>query len=499
MNVKLVIGEYGDSKENVDFMPYNSIFFNSENNNIIVIRTPLDVSFEELISRPYNFYDEIDFMIDISEDEKEIENLKQFKNNRLEILKNAKEIKFLYGPKETAEFVKRNPILKTKKIIFPDYELDSKLVNEVGEAFKDDTSNIYFEIPGNYKLISFEEYKNTVLEIEKRINEVKKFNFSPLEKIMYVYDMVRDKIYADVLENEDESIPRSLSTALLGDKIVCTGYANIFQTLLRKLGIECRVIHLETIDGKNGHARNCAYIEDEKYGVKGFYYFDPTWDNKKNEFDTNFLYSYKYFAMTKYRMEKFDNGYLVEEAFPYFSGDMDIEFELQVEDVGFTGLSKEMIISINYMSNLMYGHSLIPEIFLTNREIFIPSILNPDKNEISEKLHELIEYFDAPISADILLKVLYNVRKYQYYLNPQKYPFELKDFYKTATVSKWNFIKTLDDFELMFNHTKDEITRMKSNQIAKYLEEDEVDKNIQKVKLAKTLRQVYEQKNKGRR
>ena len=46
---------------------------------------------------------------------------------------------------------------------------------------------------------------------------------------MYAYDMVRDKIYAEVDENDDKMISRNLSTALLGDKIVCLGYANVFK------------------------------------------------------------------------------------------------------------------------------------------------------------------------------------------------------------------------------------------------------------------------------
>ena len=33
--------------------------------------------------------------------------------------------------------------------------------------------------------------------LENVCNEIKKFDFSPMEKIMYVYDLVRSRIYID--------------------------------------------------------------------------------------------------------------------------------------------------------------------------------------------------------------------------------------------------------------------------------------------------------------
>lgn len=101
----------------------------------ICIRTPLEGSFEELMSKPYDFDESITFNIDIAADKENIDFFKEIKNNRLQFLKNAEEIMFCYEPKKIAEFVKRNPILKTKKIVFEDYfDLDLKLANEISES-----------------------------------------------------------------------------------------------------------------------------------------------------------------------------------------------------------------------------------------------------------------------------------------------------------------------------------------------------------------------------
>ena len=264
MKGKLIISSF-DGEENLFRTDVSSSIYPYDYE--IRIRTTLEGVFEDITSKPYDFDESIDFNINVvKEDAEHVEFLKQIKNNRLQYIKNADDIIFYYEPKEIAEFVKRNPILKSKRIIFEDYfDLDPKLVNEVSEAFGTETSNIYFQISGNDDLITFKEYKDTIDSINQKINDIEKYNFSPLEKIMYAYDMVRDKVYVEVDENEDKMISRNLTTALLGDKIVCVGYAKIFKTLVEKLGIECRNVFLMQPDQKEGHARNVIFVKDDSY------------------------------------------------------------------------------------------------------------------------------------------------------------------------------------------------------------------------------------------
>ena len=173
----------------------------------------------------------IEAVIDCCEDEESMTFFKQYRNRTLELLQNAEYVTFNFDVEKICEYVKANKILRTKKIIFNDIlELKAEIVTEIINTFGNDTSNIYFNVVGNDKLISFEEYKATVKVIDDIVKDIEKFNFSPLEKIMYVYDIVRDKVYAEVDENEDKNISRNLSSVLLGNKIVCVGYAKIFRT-----------------------------------------------------------------------------------------------------------------------------------------------------------------------------------------------------------------------------------------------------------------------------
>lgn len=135
--------------------------------------------------------------------------------------------------------------------------------------------------------------------------------------------------------------------------------------------------------------------------------------------------------MTKVAMGLMDKGRLIDRIFPYFSDDIADEFKEIVDNEGLGKVPEEMIKSINYMSILVYNKYLIDKTrYILYRQGIIKSLLEVNTDEVIEELIPLVEYFNKPLPANILLKVLYNVRKQQYYANPEKYPFGLNEFYK---------------------------------------------------------------------
>ena len=461
----------------------------------ICIKQPLDKSFEELISDPYDFEESIDCNLDVvSEYPDQAELLENVRKDRLYYLRSATDITFKYKPKQIEEFVRKNPILLTKRIIFEDeFDLDSTLLNEVKEAFGENTGNIYFKINGNDKEITYKEYEETIMVINNFVESIKSFNFSPLETIMYVYDVVRDKVYCEVDENEDKMISRNLTSALLGDKIVCMGYAVIFKTLLQRLGIECDEVFLKSPERNTGHARNVIRVKDDKYKIDGVYYFDPTWDSKKNQSDTKFLFFYRYFAMTKKYMDEIDNGRIVNMAFPYFSNNIAQEFKERVDAVGLKNLPDDFVKSINYMALLINNESLFSKLMLNP---YVPDSIKPNKDKIYESLVEIEKYFIKPIPAETLMMVLFNVRKQQYYNNPDKYPFALIDFCRTVYYSNWSYEGTIIEnmMKQLAETLKDKI-KVNFNQSMRVVNENNVPEQIEQVKLTRTLRSIYEQKS----
>ena len=173
------------------------------------------------------------------------------------------------------------------------------------------------------KYLEYEQLLYTIVEPA--------MNMSPFEKYIYAYDIVKrfkkyntpkkdnkniDNLPSEVYTNI-KSYSRDLYQILDNDYIVCVGFANFLGDLLTKLGIDnidlpvfvdvsstkaTKQIDISKDEWKNltpeekhklitkqqsyipkddfsGHRRLMVHIKDEKYGIDGIYYSDPTWDN----------------------------------------------------------------------------------------------------------------------------------------------------------------------------------------------------------------------------
>lgn len=486
MKGRLTISELKEENENLTDIFYSNNSFN------VFINTNLEDDFLELIAKPYDFDVVIDTSIEIIDYFEESENAKEFyedfKKNRIEYLKNVEFISFDVDSLKIAEYIKRNPILKTKKIILKNYNtLESGIINEIQNIFGEDTKYLYFEIEGNQRAISFDEYKNTVEKVDKFINEIKLFDFSPMEQIMYLYDFVRNKVYCREDNNEDHTISRDFTSALLGKKIVCVGYSKIFIYLLEKIGIEGIKVDLERKDGSSGHARVVIYVKDPKYDIDGVYYFDPTWDSKEREGDNEYLFSYRYFALTEDEMDKASKHKYFDDRMTFDIDELIELFEKYYDNNGWNNMPRDIISQINYINYLINKKRLIHILPYMNKNNFF------SKEEVIKNIKELKKYFKREINAEIFLKILFNVRKIQYYYDPNVYPFGLEEFFKTLLVSKWNFIKTPEDKILIEIFGEKEEQRNTANKYVIYMDETNLRKYIDEIKGA-VNEQIKEEK-----
>jgi hypothetical protein len=81
-----------------------------------------------------------------------------------------------------------------------------------------------------------------------------------------------------------------------------------------------------------GHARNMLHLVDDKYEIDGIYFFDPTFDCKKDE-GNNFLFSYRFFAKDYIEMDELSGGIYVPREFKLFDEDNFDDFLALVEDL----------------------------------------------------------------------------------------------------------------------------------------------------------------------
>ena len=411
------------------------------------------------------------------------------------ILDSVEYIKLSFDELDNKEFIKKNPLVLSKKIVLSerlditDYDKLMGLMNE----YKEIADKVYVSLTGNTNYVSLLNCYKTMSEIKKQAKEIIKLGLSPMETIMYVYDQVRNRVYT--FENEDESCfkSRDLSEVMFGDKIVCAGYANLFNGLLHYIGIENFVVNLIDEDNPQiGHARNVIYVKDDKYGIDGVYYFDPTWDSKRKNETNEYLYRYTYFAKTRKFMDD-NNPYNLEDSiFSTYSVDMDKKIKKIIEEGKYERL-KPYTKSLNYMSHLVTNSSLINPMHVFP---ISPMYGQFDKEEFLTKFGEVFSKFNKEIPAETMLKVFNNVRKIEYYQNPEHYPYSLEDTYKTCIRSNWQFAdKHLDErakvMQIVFGEEAkiDQIDNFKN-----YGHESGLFKEIEQVRLAKVLKFVCDKK-----
>lgn len=81
------------------------------------------------------------------------------------------------------------------------------------------------------------DLSSLVCDISKTI---KKYNLSPIEQVMYVYDLIKKREYKD--DEKDRKKSRDLDKVILSDTMVCAGYSNLLNAILRCLGFNAEAL-----------------------------------------------------------------------------------------------------------------------------------------------------------------------------------------------------------------------------------------------------------------
>ena len=254
---------------------------------------------------------ELQMGISSEDSSEEISMLKELINNKTNMMDLISNVSIIVDEsnnkyKNLIQFLLENKTLRDKQIdIKCDFDFTKEDIN-VMRRLESIYPNILYSVDGNTIPISIDVCEKTLDAIDLMVEKVKKYNFSPLEQVMYIYDVVRDRVYTRENTGESYRLSRDLSDVLLGDKIVCLGFSQIFDKILKKLGISSEIYYL---DGQNniGHARNIIYLKDDKYNVEGIYFLDATWDCKRKEQIDAHWYSYRYFAKTGKYFAKLDS------------------------------------------------------------------------------------------------------------------------------------------------------------------------------------------------
>lgn len=417
-----------------------------------------------------------------------------------DIYDNAKTITIDGDLKDVAKFIENNPSLSNKTIILKRF-FD---LNETDYIFiKNNLSkynNILYSVDGNESKINFEDLEKTMIIINSLTEQVKKMDLSPIEQVMYLYDIVRDKVYTKETAEEQSTESRDLTKVLLGKKRVCVGYSNIMSIVLNKLGFKNKIEILNPIKGTRGHARNLVYIEDSKYEIEGLYIFDATWDCKKQENNNDFLYSYRYFANSPEQMIYYENGKYISSDFPCFN-ELNLFEALELIEQGkLSELDRDMVKTINNLSLLLKGKKSIGPYYKLpdnlQKNIGVEKLCSDE--ELINDLHLYLNLLNRKLDAEVLLNILFEVRKKEYYSEPTKYPFNIKALKLAVLNSNWLFRSPENTMlESIFGvKISDKIAGSTLNDFEKYSEINDLKRRIEQIRVSRLLREHYEEMKK---
>ena len=123
-------------------------------------------------------------------------------------------------------------------------------------------------------------------QLDDIANEIKQNNMSPVEMLLSAYIEVIKRPYKEVSAKESLFKSRTIYGILNSDKIVCVGYTEYFNEIISRLDLPnvktfFNFVQVGSKKNPEYHQNMIIYLKDEKYGIDGYYYFDPTWDSIK--------------------------------------------------------------------------------------------------------------------------------------------------------------------------------------------------------------------------
>ncbi len=395
------------------------------------------------------------------------------------------------------KYIEDNPILLKKKIVLKDKISygDIDKVKEIKNKYSKYLNNIYLNVEGNSEYLTVDDTISTLNKVEALASDIRKLNLSPLENMVYVYDLVKSRIYNKEKDSDYEYISRDLSCVLNGDSIVCSGYIALYKAVLSRLGIEVFSEYL-THEDKSGHERAVSRVVDPKYGVDGVYFFDPTFDSKTSEEDSYYIDNYRFFLKTFSEINEESRKSIPpfkSEMFRCFTSDFisrckcvlkgEYNKEEDEEDILFT-------------LNRLYFYAIFRSPY--NMEEFRRIFLDKDEEVINRKISEAIEIvnlYNKRIDYKTMCRVINNVRKIEYYSDPEKYPYSVDRIVSAVIKSNHKILE--EDFsldEILGSVVRMDVVRAIRTEreylVRSFINDEGISKEISSVRFTNVLRNI---------
>ena len=365
---------------------------------------------------------------------------------------------------EAKTFILSSPELLNYKIILGNVNtLDAETLKKAYNYFKN-CPNIYCFDEIQVKEKTLEECIRDIEKPDKIVNQIKECDYSPFEQLLYAYDIVGELIQD---ENEDLTDTKQIST--------------LFETIVSKLEIPVKTIQM--VSKRDGHIKylNAVYLRDDKYGIEGIYYIGMP--SSKIYTKDGYFNSYVWFAKTKSQYEVMTNDAFEDLTFPAMTEKLFYNLqEISTFDINMPEKYKRTFYRVAH--------------FLGDR-LFAYYLGTGNKEEVINYIGKYDKLFKNRINNITFFKALINVRKNEYYKNPEKYSFSEKELIETVKLSLFDSNKYSEEasFAEEFLLEKPDVFECITDELNEYSQQSDLPKQIERVRVAKTLRKVLELKD----
>ena len=385
------------------------------------------------------------------------------------------------------QFLKENEdFIRDKKIVLPGlYDLTEKSYLkflEMYTIFSDmfPEESLYVNVKNSYRMVKLSDYDQAYYIVKEIVDLVNALGLSPLEKIMFVYDIVKKRTYK---ESEDNLECRDFVLALLYDSIVCVGFSQIFKAILENLNIKVTTTQLSEREDSvfSIHERNVIFVDDPKYNVFGHFFFDVTGDSKKEGIDNQ--NEYKFFLKTFNQINIYDKHHQL------YSNDLNFLYP-EVIAKAFRELSDDFdLVEYKKIFKTTHYNKFVKNIGLSERTI---DVYHNDKISLLKMLDDVYKSFNLEIDNEQFFRLVNNVRKIEYYLDPEHTDYSVEALKECIHSNLYKFVlldpKVISFLLPLLNINEQEfIEREEANFMREVLDEN-LEREIAGVKLARSLK-----------
>lgn len=261
-------------------------------------------------------------------------------------------------------------------------------------------------------LMQWDNFRGLVESMKWYREIISEYPLSPVEKLAFAYDILKTFEYNE--SSVDVSESRHPDLIINTGHIVCSGYTNMLKEIFRDLdpnvlvgsfGVTC--YEKDNVTKRGGHSRAIVYVNDEKYGIKGAYALDPTWDSvmengtEKIDRDYNALDLYKYFMIP---FSDYNKVFPHDSNVNFFRGDINyLNENLSEQNID------KAISSVNTMEEISKGkrNSFLPQSFNTT------GLFASDINDSfgSKGYNFILNMFKSKrVPKDKMMEIIRNVR-----------------------------------------------------------------------------------------